>query len=89
MIEIPEASVLSDQLNQTVKGKTIKNTVAASSPHKFAWFFGEPSGYHALLQGRTIEKTVPYSGRIEIEVQGAVLHFGDGVNGSLLQFRIR
>jgi len=80
VIEIPEAIVISDQLNQTVKGKKIINTVAASSPHKFAWFFGEPSEYHALLSGRTLEKAIPYSGRIEIEAQGARLHFGDGVN---------
>lgn len=80
MIEIPEAIVISDQLNKTVRGKKIKKTVTASSPHKFAWFFGDPSDYHTLLLGRTIEKTVPYSGRVEIEAQGMVLHLADGVN---------
>ena len=27
-----------------------------------------------------IENAAPYGGRIEIEAEGAVLHFGDGVN---------
>ena len=79
MIELPEAIVLSRQLNETITGKRIKEVVAASSQHKFAWYFGEPSEYDALLRGRTIERTVPYGGRVEIEAEGAVLHFGDGV----------
>ncbi len=49
MLEIPEVIVLSDQLNQTVAGKKIEQVVAGSSPHKFAWFFGDPSGYDELL----------------------------------------
>jgi len=80
MLEIPEAIVISRQLNQTVKGKRIKEVVAAASPHKFAWFYGEPSEYDALLRGRMIENAAPYGGRIEIEAEGAILHFGDGAN---------
>jgi len=80
MIEIPEAIVLSRQLSQTVKGKRIAQVVAAASPHKFAWYFGEPSEYDALLHGRTIESASAYGGRVEIEAEGAVLNFGDGVN---------
>ena len=79
MIELPEAIVLSRQLNETVKGKRIKKVIAAGSPHKFAWFYGEPSEYDSLLRGRVIERTVPYGCRVEIEAEGAVLHFGDGV----------
>jgi len=79
MIEIPEAIVISKQLNKSIKGKRIKSVIAAASPHKFAWFFDEPSGYDALLSGRTIEIATPYGGRVEISAEGAVLHFGDGV----------
>ncbi|MCL1919110.1 MAG: endonuclease VIII [Peptococcaceae bacterium] len=79
MLEIPEAIVFSQQLNQTIEGKSIKKVVAAASEHKFSWYFGDPSEYDALLRGRTLEKTQPYGGRIEISAQGAVLHFGDGV----------
>lgn len=80
MIEIPEAITLAKQCNQTVQGKKIKNVIAASSPHHFAWFFGDPAEYHALLQGRTLETAQAYGGRLEIAAEGAVLHFGDGVN---------
>ena len=55
MIEIPEAIVLSRQLNETITCKRIAGVIAAGSPHKFAWFFGEPSEYDALLRGRMIE----------------------------------
>jgi len=43
MIEIPEAAVLAKQLNQTITGKHIQNVVAAHSPHKFAWYAGDPA----------------------------------------------
>jgi len=33
MIEIPEAHVLAEQLNDTIKGKTIHNVIANQSPH--------------------------------------------------------
>ena len=76
MIEIPEAIVLAKQLNQTIKGKRIGSVAAASSSHKFAWFFGEPAEYDALLHGRTIEAAYAYGGRVEIEADGAIMHFG-------------
>jgi len=80
MLEIPEAIVIANQLNQTISGKRINNVIAASSPHKFAWYYGDPSEYHALLHGRKIEGALPCGGRIEINAEGAVMHFGDGVN---------
>ena len=79
MLEIPEAVVVSQQINETITGRKIVKVVAASSPHKFAWFFGEPSDYDALLHGRIIGKAFAYGGRVEIEAEDAVLHFGDGV----------
>lgn len=78
ILEIPEAIVISGQLNKTVKGKRIKEAVAAASPHKLAWYYGDPSEYGALLRGRTLESACAYGGRIEIGADGAVLHFGDG-----------
>jgi len=80
MLEIPEAIVISRQLDQTVKGKRIKEVVTEASPHKFAWYFGDPSAYDALLRGRGIETAFSCGGRIELWAEDAVLHFGDGVN---------
>jgi formamidopyrimidine-DNA glycosylase len=45
MIEIPEAVNLAKQLNRTIKGKKISSVVAAEHPHKFAWYFEDPSAY--------------------------------------------
>jgi len=80
MLEIPEAIVISEQLDLTIKGKRVKEVVTAASPHKFAWYFGEPSEYDTLLCGRTVETAFSYGGRIEIPAEDAVLQFGDGVN---------
>lgn len=80
MLEIPEAIVISRQLDQTVKGKRIKEVITEASPHKFAWFFGDPSTYDTLLTGRRIEGGFAYGGRVELPVEDAVLHFGDGIN---------
>jgi len=80
MLEIPEAIVISRQADQTVKGKRIKEVIPAASPHKFAWYFDEPSEYDALLRGRTIETAFSYGGRVELSAEGAALQFGDGVN---------
>jgi len=80
LIEIPEAVVLTKQLSQTIQGKRIGSVAATSSPHKFAWFFGDPAEYDVLLRGRTIEVAYAYGGRVEIEAEGAIMHFGDGVN---------
>ncbi|MCL2588766.1 MAG: endonuclease VIII, partial [Oscillospiraceae bacterium] len=80
MLEIPEAIVISEQLDQTIKGKRIKEVVTAAAPHKFAWYFEEPSEYDARLCGRTIEAAFSYGGRIEMPAEDAVVQFGDGVN---------
>jgi len=79
MLEIPEAIVLSRQLNQTIKGKRIKEVIAAASKHGFAWYYGEPDAYDVLLRGRIVGDAKPYGGRVEISAGGAGLHFGDGV----------
>lgn len=79
MIELPEAIVLSDQINHSLSGKMIANVIAARSPHKFAWYFGDPQGYPALLTGRTFDKAVPQGGMIEITLDDdTMLLFCDG-----------
>jgi len=80
MIELPEAAVIAKQINETVGGKKIKNVVAAQSPHKFAWYFGDPQEYKSLLTGRVISKAVSYGGQVEITAGNAKLLFSDGVN---------
>ena len=80
MLEIPEAKVISEQINKTIKGKTITNVIAANSPHKFAWFYKDSADYADLLVGKRIGEAAQYGGHVEITVDGAVISFNDGVN---------
>jgi len=62
MIELPETYVLSDQINKTIAGKTIRGVSANAHPHKFAWFSGDPGLYHSLLSGRKVTSSNPGTG---------------------------
>ena len=80
MIEIPEAIVISNQINQSIRGKRVKSAVANASPHKFAWFFEAPSEYDSRLRERVIGLAKPYGCRVDIEVEDTTLSVGEGVN---------
>lgn len=80
MIELPEAIVLAKQINDKVTGKKIKKVIAAHSSHKFAWYCGDPKEYHSLLAGKTVGSAENWGGLLEINVNDAVLLFGDGTN---------
>jgi formamidopyrimidine-DNA glycosylase len=80
MIEIPEAITLTHQINDTLKGKKIYDVIANKSPHKFTWYFGDPSEYNSRLTGKTIEKAYAYGGFIEIILGDTRLLLGEGVN---------
>jgi formamidopyrimidine-DNA glycosylase len=69
MFELPEAIVLAGQINQTIKGKRILKATANHSPHKFAWFTGDPAEYNQKLSGKVIGNTSSFGGCIEIEVE--------------------
>ncbi len=80
MIELPEAVNISSQLNDTIFGKRIAGVTAVHSPHKLAWYYGEPSTYFDLLTSRTIGKASPFGSLVEIQVENANILFGEGVN---------
>ncbi|MBC7959531.1 MAG: endonuclease VIII [Vallitaleaceae bacterium] len=80
MIELPEARVLAQQLKETIVGKKIINVTTQKSPHKFAWFYGDPQGYHDLLSERVVTGATHHAGMVEICTGGVNLLFGDGVN---------
>jgi formamidopyrimidine-DNA glycosylase len=80
MLELPEAVVLAKQINISLKGKRIEKVYTNSSPHKQAWFFGDPRDYHGLLAGKTIENALQHGGLVEIWAGDARLLFCDGVN---------
>ena len=80
MLEIPESINIAKQLNQTIKGKVIKKVLANSSPHGFAFYFGDPGNYQSLLYGKTIGEAKAIAGFIEIEAGNVRMLFNDGVN---------
>jgi len=80
VIELPEASVLAKQINETVVGKKIKDVIAAQTPHKLAWYFGDPQEYKSLLVGKVISEAASYGGQVEITAGKARILFSDGVN---------
>ena len=43
MIELPEAVVIARQITETLGGRRIERAVANASPHKFAWYTGDPA----------------------------------------------
>ena len=76
MIEIPEAESLSRQFNETISSKKIAKVVAGLTPHKFAWYHGDPKDYDALLRGKTIGTAVACAGMLEVQAGDAVILFG-------------
>lgn len=80
MIELPEARHLAVQIKDSLLGKTVMNVTANKSPHKFAWFHGDPNSYHVRLKGKTITGTNAYGGMPEIVLEDMRLMFCDGTN---------
>ena len=55
MLELPEACVLARQLRETVLGHKIVSVSMNSSPHKFAFYVGEPETYNNFLMGKSFD----------------------------------
>ena len=62
MIELPEAHVLSAQINEVLSGKTVRSAAANTHPHSFAWYTGDPAAYNGKLAGRTVTSSNPGTG---------------------------
>ena len=78
MIELPESSTISKQLAETISGKKISRVVAGQSPHRFAFFSGDPANYPNLLEGRFITGAQPLSGWVQVRLEDLLLTFHDG-----------
>lgn len=81
MLEIPESKTISLQAGKTLVGKIITEVVNASSPHKFAWYCGDPSEYDKILVGRQIESTNGHGMFVDIHCDANTsITIGDGTN---------
>ena len=79
MIELPEALNIARQINDTALGKRVACVIVAQTPHKLAWYYGEPSKYADLLVEKPIEKANACGGMVEIEAGNARILLGEGV----------
>lgn len=68
MIELPEAVVLSKEIDDTLTGKKILRVIAGHSPNKFAWFHQDAQGYHELLVNTSIQKSYNQGGFVRIDL---------------------
>lgn len=73
MIELPEAVNLARQLTETLKGKKIARVVAGLSTHKFAFYYGDPKSYDALLRGKIIDKAIANGDFMTVQAGNIVL----------------
>lgn len=80
MLEIPESFNMAEQLKKSIKDKVIKNVIANSSPHKFAFYNGDPADYSSLLAGETIRESKAIAGFVEVTAGDTRMLFSDGVN---------
>ncbi|UCE13016.1 MAG: endonuclease VIII [Candidatus Heimdallarchaeota archaeon] len=79
MIELPEAIVISKQINDELKGKTVKSAIRGQNPHRFA-FTGKYSDkdFSEILIGKIIKKSWPNGNVILVQLDGYLLSLGCG-----------
>ncbi|MCL2649880.1 MAG: endonuclease VIII [Candidatus Azobacteroides sp.] len=81
MLEIPESKVMSRQIEKVLSGKRIIKVKTASSPHKFAWYNGDPAAYDKLLSGKQVLSSRGHGMFVDIICEdNAFIVAGDGTN---------
>ena len=80
MIEIPESNTYAKQISEMLAGRRITSVAAASSPHKFAWYYGDPADYGKRLIGSEFISARGLGMFVEVTLSNATLLFSDGVN---------
>jgi len=80
MLEIPESAAMAEQLSNAIIGRRIQNVIIGASPHKFAWFLGEPEENYNLLINRTITGAQAVAGTVDIMAEDVRINVIDGVN---------
>lgn len=81
MLEIPESKIISNQAGNTLINKKIVDVFTATSPHKFAFFSGDPAEYPKLLTGRQITSTKGHGMFVDIYCdEDKCITIGEGIN---------
>jgi formamidopyrimidine-DNA glycosylase len=57
MFELPEFTILTKQINHTLKGKVIRKGSLGNTAHKFVWYNRKPGEFEKLTKGKKIGTT--------------------------------
>ncbi len=81
MLEIPESKTMGIQAGNTLTGKIIQKVIPPSSPHKFAFYRGDPALYDVLLAGKQITLARGHGMFVDIGCGPDIfITIGDGTN---------
>jgi len=79
MIELPEAVTISRQIDERLGGRRIESALRGNSPHKFAFYSGEPEEYARVLAGKEVAGARAFGSLILIEAEpGYTVVLGGG-----------
>ena len=80
MLELPETNYIAGQIAKSFERSKISSVVAAFTPHKLTWYFGDREKYADLLVGKTVNKALPCGSMLEVYAGKSILLFSEGVN---------
>jgi formamidopyrimidine-DNA glycosylase len=83
MIEMPEATIIAQQMNKTLTGKTIAKFGRGNKTHKFLWLNRPDEEYKAILPGLVVTGTSSFGRSIYLHLGDHMLWWSD-TGGKLL-----
>lgn len=85
MLEFPEVTNISRQLQETVVGKKVQSVLPPTKKHKFCWFNGDVEDYEAKIVGSKIASVTSFGIFVEIAFDnGQRLCINDGINARFM-----
>jgi formamidopyrimidine-DNA glycosylase len=79
MLELPETNLIAAQLTKSIKRRKVSHVVAAFTPHKLTWYFGDFERYPELLVGKTITNALACGSMVEVYAGDSIMLFSEGV----------
>ena len=78
MFELPEVVTLARQLNESIRGKTVRHGSLGNKPHKFVWYNRSHEEFARLVPGKTVEEARTRGRWLFVPLlPGYVLTFGE------------
>jgi formamidopyrimidine-DNA glycosylase len=78
MFELPEYTVLAEQINHTLQDKIINSGSLGNSPHKFVWYNRSQEEFASLTEGKTVGEAYARGRWLFVPLEpGYILLFGE------------